>query len=134
MRAVQPRVRRFNGRISILLVLLALLAACGPDSVPSPAPAVGSPPPRATLRPSASALPTIAAAAPTTMPTVPPPIPTATRTPEPTPDPGYAAAMRPPFEGDIAANADLPRYDLKLYIDPATGMLSGTERIALSNT
>jgi aminopeptidase N len=42
-------------------------------------------------------------------------------------------AMRPAFVGDIATNAGLPRYDLKLWIDPAEGVLTGTEQILFPN-
>lgn len=41
--------------------------------------------------------------------------------------------MRSSFEDDSIAAAELPRYNLKLQIDPGTSMLSGSEQIALSN-
>jgi aminopeptidase N len=41
--------------------------------------------------------------------------------------------MRPGSEGDIAALPGLPRYDLRLRIDPAAGTLAGSERIELTN-
>jgi hypothetical protein len=40
--------------------------------------------------------------------------------------------MRAGFEGDSVA-ADMPRYDLKLQIDPSRGVLSGSEQIAFAN-
>lgn len=41
--------------------------------------------------------------------------------------------MRVGFAGDLAASRDLPRYDLRMWIDPAAGVLTGTEQIVLTN-
>jgi aminopeptidase N len=46
---------------------------------------------------------------------------------------GYAAAMRRGFEGDITANAGLPRYSLSMSINPSEGVLTGAERIVFPN-
>jgi aminopeptidase N len=45
----------------------------------------------------------------------------------------FGLAVRPAFADDIAANAGLPRYDLKMWIDPAEGVLTGTEQIFFAN-
>ncbi len=45
----------------------------------------------------------------------------------------FTAAMRPAFVGDVAAHADMPRYDLTLRIDPTARRLDGTERIDYLN-
>jgi hypothetical protein len=41
--------------------------------------------------------------------------------------------MRPMFAGDIAANTQLPRYHLRMWIDPAVGVITGTGQISFSN-
>lgn len=48
-------------------------------------------------------------------------------------DAAFAAAMRPAFAGDIARNQGMPRYDLQLWIAPASGVLTGTEQIRYTN-
>jgi aminopeptidase N len=41
--------------------------------------------------------------------------------------------MRPALAADIGAIAGIPRYNLKLEVDPAAGMLSGSEQVTFSN-
>ena len=41
--------------------------------------------------------------------------------------------MRPGFVSDVKAYADLPRYNLRIWIDTETGVLTGTEQISFSN-
>ncbi len=41
--------------------------------------------------------------------------------------------MRPAFADDVAAQGSRPRYNLQLWIDPATGTLNGTQQIVLTN-
>ena len=41
--------------------------------------------------------------------------------------------MRPQFVGDIALNWGMPRYDLQLWLTPASGVLTGTEQIRYTN-
>lgn len=48
-------------------------------------------------------------------------------------DAAFAAAMRPQFVGDIALNWGMPRYDLQLWLTPASGVLTGTEQIRYTN-
>lgn len=79
---------------------------------------------------------------PLTTPTLPPATPTPILTalptilPTPTPDPAapFALAMRDAFASDIASQASLPRYALKLWIYPASGFLTGTVQLDLRNT
>jgi hypothetical protein len=131
--------------LTALFILLALLAACTSSD---PSPAAG---PAATARPALlptgssaaistpAASPTPAVAAATPLAATAEPAPTATLAPSPplTPTPdelaAYAAAMRPGFAGDIAANAGLPRYHLRMWIDPPEGVLTGTELIEFTN-
>ena len=55
--------------------------------------------------------------------------------PAPTPAPADdTAGLRPAFAGDIAAHPDLPRYDLRLQLDPARRTLLGQEQIRYVNT
>ncbi len=41
--------------------------------------------------------------------------------------------MRPAFASDVKTYADLPHYDLRMWIDTETGVLTGTEQISFSN-
>jgi aminopeptidase N len=41
--------------------------------------------------------------------------------------------MRPAFAGDIAASSAMPHYELQLWLDPAAGVISGTEQITLTS-
>jgi len=41
--------------------------------------------------------------------------------------------MRPAFASDVKTYADLPRYDLKMWVDTESGVLTGTEQISFSN-
>ncbi|HEU4323067.1 MAG TPA: M1 family metallopeptidase [Roseiflexaceae bacterium] len=62
--------------------------------------------------------------------------PLAAQDPTPAPDPAeeqLATALRPAFAGDIAANPDMPRYDLRLALDPAGRTLSGEVQIRYTN-
>src|SRR6266540_1369142 len=59
--------------------------------------------------------------------------PTAQPTATPDPDADFARAMRPAFASDVKTYADLPHYDLRMWIDTETGVLTGTEQISFSN-
>ncbi|GAB4208141.1 MAG: M1 family metallopeptidase [Roseiflexaceae bacterium] len=62
--------------------------------------------------------------------------PAAAQVATPTPDPAeveLAAALRPAFAGDIAANPELPRYNLRIALDPASRTLSGEAQIRYTN-
>ena len=113
------------------LVLLALLAGCqAPASLAEPTSL-----PSATILNTPTPLPT---AAPSPVPTSAPsptPKPSPTPEPSPTPDPlaEFVPAMRAGLAADLAANRDLPRYELRMWVDPATSVLTGTEQIVLTN-
>jgi hypothetical protein len=128
------------------LIFLVLLAACNaseltPTAPPSPSRLVNalSPTSAQTVRP----LPAV----PAPVSSITPKLPSSTATVTPnstalpvanlTPTPNALAvvvpAMRAAFAGDILANADLPRYDLKIWLDPAGGVLTGTEQIIFPN-
>lgn len=65
------------------------------------------------------------------------PAPSAAPTATPTPPPAPAddtAGLRPAFAGDLAANPDLPRYDLRIQLDPAHRTLVGQAHIRYVNT
>jgi len=70
------------------------------------------------------------------------PAPTFTPLPSPTPSPTpevapglspFAAGLRPEFYEDIAANKNIPRYYLKINIEPAKRHFQGQERIVYTN-
>src|SRR5262245_14418609 len=97
---------------------LMLLAACSDLPTPSVVVEPTAPQPVTTLAPARTAdvqpaVPSPTAAVPTITPT--PTIAT------PTPDPldAFAAELRPAFVADLAAYPDLPRYTLRLWLDPA---------------
>lgn len=125
-----------------MCVLLVFLTACGGAPAASVEPiAVGRHP----RTPSVTAQALVAVSAtpvpatpvpPTSAPTATPTaLPTATPTATAMPDPNadVTAAMRPGFVADPGIFSDLPRYQLTLWIDPAAGVLTGTEQIALTN-
>lgn len=125
----------------LVLALLVLLTACDagsptPSAAPriltaGPAPApTASPPPRIAAETSAPPQRSSPDATATPPPTS-APLPTLTPSPDPLTD--FAAAMRPMFAGDIAANTQLPRYHLRMWIDPAVGVITGTGQISFSN-
>jgi hypothetical protein len=142
-RASQSAIKILKGRISAFLVVLALLAACSPDSSAPIEPTVMSStfdqdPVSVQITPGQpTTFPLPSSSAATATPTLTPPslIPTTTATNplESLVDARFAAAMRPSFEGDIAVAAGMPRYDLKLQIVPAVGTLRGSQRVAFSN-
>lgn len=53
---------------------------------------------------------------------------------QPTAPSDAAAGLRPAFAGDIAAHPDLPRYDLRIQLDPARRTLTGQAQIRYVNT
>jgi hypothetical protein len=131
---------------SIVCALILLLALSGCDlgnspqaGIPSPAGLIPTRSPAPTLAntPRPTALPT-STAAPTVPPTptstaIPTAQPTAQPTSTPDPEADFARAMRPPFAADIKTFGDLPRYDLRIWIDTEAGVLTGTEQIDFSN-
>lgn len=119
-------------RLAALSLLLVLAGCQARAAQPEPT----SLPTAVVLEPT-MALPTAAPSpAPTTTPSPTPAPPSPTPAPpSPTPDPlaEFIPAMRAGFAGDLAANRQLPRYNLRMWIDPATGVLTGTEQIVLTN-
>jgi aminopeptidase N len=112
------------------------LAACDGASPPdmvvertAPQPVMPSAPTRAADAQPAAPSPTNDAQAITPTPTIAAP-------PTPTPDPldAFAADLRPAFVADLAANRDLPRYWLRLWLNPAERTMTGTVEIRFPNT
>lgn len=110
---------------------LLLLAGC---QVPAAQPEPASLPTAVVLEPTVAQPTAAPSPAPTAAPTF-TPMPSPTLAPSPTPDPlaEFILAMRAGFAGDLAANRELPRYDLRMWVDPATGTLTGTAQIVLTN-
>ena len=125
-------MRRLNCFSLALCGLLALLAACGPAATAPPTAAVL--PTRVPAKAAPLPLAGPAAATPRLSP-LPAPAPTALPTSAPIDwdEPAYDAAMRPAFAGDITAAGDLPRYHLRVRVEPAEGRLEGAARIELPN-
>ena len=124
------------------LILIAALSACdindsarvGTASPAGPIPTT-APVPTPTNTPQPTA-PATSIATPTSAPTpTNTAVPTAQPTAQPTPDPyaDFARAMRPSFASDIKTFAELPRYDLRMWIDTEAGVLTGTEQISFPN-
>jgi hypothetical protein len=128
-----------------VLALFVFLAGCSPGDaarLATPSPARGStiasaqilmhtptPGAQTPVPASATTTPSAIARAPLT--------PTAQPAPPPTPtvDQGadFVRAMRPGFAGDVAGNASLPRYMLRMRIAPDQGRLDGAEQIVFPN-
>lgn len=128
-----------------IVTLIALLGACSPGApAPSPQSQVIAPTVAPTATPGSTIAPVV-----TLQPTMTPqptaiPTPTtyggpsvaAPSVPQPTPNPlaGFEAAMRPAFAGDIAASANIPRYDMRIWVRTDKGILTGTQQIVFPNT
>jgi aminopeptidase N len=123
--------RRGTARRLITLALLVLLAACSADAHAPATPAAIAP--AATARPAPTAAPATPVPSATAVATPAPPTATLPATATPDPNAPFAVALRPEFAGDLAATAGLPRYDLKLRVDPANRALAGVEQIVVPN-
>lgn len=130
--------------VCFLILSLLLLTACSysPAVVAEPTPiqaTPGIPPAPLAITHTAAATSQPASPSPAfqTATATASPLPTATPSSaaSPLPDPlaVFTAALRPAFVGDIAAQQDLPRYRLQLWISPAEQILTGTEQIDLRN-
>lgn len=120
---------RHASLLSILLIV-TLLAGCSLPAGMGAAPALPTAPPAVALPTAAPRIATTPVVPPTAvLPTAVPP----TAVPVP-PQPNYAAAMRAPFVGDIAALPNLPRYTMRLRVDPDAQTITGTVQLVYTNT
>jgi hypothetical protein len=110
----------------LFFIFTLFIAACG--GKPTASETIPTATPAAPISPTA----TLAIRErPTIDPTIDPPA-----TPTATPDPvqRFKQGMRPAFAQDVEDQAHRPRYNLRMWLDPADNTLDGVARIVMPNT